>query len=322
MQRPSPTYILRRMICALVLVPIVPAGAIVVTTWVNEIVPLDKEGERCFDFCCSTFVVAASIAIWRWLIVWTLGRKVLTGLVSMIPFVQVVYAKPLWDAGCVLEDFLRMGQEQLGIAVWIWLMVWVWWGWERFGARTGMAGHALWRTRMNQGIRLVVASIGTLPFVVAVFFILWAVFDDLVGVPGRWLPCATFLVSAFVAVGAWLIVWRRRVEWSARVTKLTAGSAVLCIGVPVFATLGFDNVSGDIWEVCLIAAPVVGWGVWMAATMWIWPLRLPVGELPEEGPVCPKCRYMLKGLTHTRCPECGNEPTLDELWAANAVGSL
>jgi hypothetical protein len=321
-QRPSTTYILRRMICALVLVPIVPTSAIVVAVWATEIVPLTGGSHRCFDLCCSTFLVAASIVIWRWLIVWTLGRKVLTGLVSMIPFVQVIHAKPLWNAGCVLEDFLVIGQEQLGIALWVWLMVWVWWGWERFGAGRGIAGGTLWRTRMNQGIRLVVASIGTLPFVVAIFFILAAVLDDLVGVPGRWLPCATFLLSACVAVGAWLLIWRRRVEWSAKVTKLTAGSALLCIGLPVLATVGLDNVSSGIWEVCLNAAPVLGWGVWMAATMWIWPLRLPVGDLPEEGPVCPKCRYLLKGLTHTRCPECGDEPTLDELWAANAVGSV
>lgn len=34
----------------------------------------------------------------------------------------------------------------------------------------------------------------------------------------------------------------------------------------------------------------------------------------EAPPACPKCGYNLSGLTHCRCPECGTEYKLDELW--------
>ena len=33
---------------------------------------------------------------------------------------------------------------------------------------------------------------------------------------------------------------------------------------------------------------------------------------------CPTCGYNLTGLTATRCPECGKQCTLDELFAAQA----
>ncbi len=34
----------------------------------------------------------------------------------------------------------------------------------------------------------------------------------------------------------------------------------------------------------------------------------------NQPPICPECGYNLSGLTHCRCPECGTEYTLDQLW--------
>jgi hypothetical protein len=34
----------------------------------------------------------------------------------------------------------------------------------------------------------------------------------------------------------------------------------------------------------------------------------------DVGVHCPRCGYSLAGLTHARCPECGVELTLDDLW--------
>jgi len=36
-------------------------------------------------------------------------------------------------------------------------------------------------------------------------------------------------------------------------------------------------------------------------------------------PKCPKCGYNLSGLTHCRCPECGTEYRLDELWGTPVI---
>jgi len=41
----------------------------------------------------------------------------------------------------------------------------------------------------------------------------------------------------------------------------------------------------------------------------------------EAPPTCPKCGYNLSGLTQSRCPECGSEFRLDELWRTPVVGA-
>ena len=33
----------------------------------------------------------------------------------------------------------------------------------------------------------------------------------------------------------------------------------------------------------------------------------------QDGTFCPKCAYSLRGLPHTRCPECGHEATAEDL---------
>lgn len=34
----------------------------------------------------------------------------------------------------------------------------------------------------------------------------------------------------------------------------------------------------------------------------------------DKAPMCPQCGYNLSGLTQCRCPECGTEYRLEELW--------
>ena len=41
----------------------------------------------------------------------------------------------------------------------------------------------------------------------------------------------------------------------------------------------------------------------------------------REPPRCLGCGYNLSGLTHCRCPECGREHRLDELWRAHVFVS-
>lgn len=35
----------------------------------------------------------------------------------------------------------------------------------------------------------------------------------------------------------------------------------------------------------------------------------------DRPPHCPTCKYNMAGLTQCRCPECGTEYTLDQLWS-------
>ncbi len=309
----------RRLVCTLALVLIAPATAITA-----------GQAFRRFNFdetqvICATLsatVVACSILLWRRLVFWTRGRKILTALVGMVPFVQVVYARPLWNTGWIADEMLCIGQEHLGISLWIWLTVWVWWGPDRRGL--GRAKN-LWRRQMNRSdFRCVAASIGILPFAVGVHWVAAVVCYDLANpnLGYEWAILGGYPASLGCAVAAWLLIWRRQVEWNAAIRRRTLWNTLLLVGLPLALVLLGELMRINLWIGYLDWLPVFAFGLWMIRTMYIWPLRLPSGEQPEEGPLCPACGYLLKGLCHTRCPECGHEPTLDQLWVANAVCRL
>ncbi|MFQ5591291.1 MAG: hypothetical protein ACE5HE_09030 [Phycisphaerae bacterium] len=308
----------RRFVYALVLLPIVPAISIVGATALNERVlssPWDQF--RLVHLLLSVLWVGLSILIWRRAIIWTLGRKRLTALVSMIPFVQVVYGQPIWDAGCVSADILRMGQHQIGIGVWVWLAIWVWWGWEK---KTEMSTTDLEASMMNPSVvalpvvKRMVASIGSIPFLFGVFVIILIALDDLAGLSGSVGTASAYGLSSIVAAAVWITIWREYVVWSRRTEWLTiVGAALLLIG-PSAAQLAIKR-ADTFPEIALGALPVIGWGMWMAGTVSYWPMRPLVGDSTRDRfPRCLKCGYLLIGLRATRCPECGDEPTLDELW--------
>lgn len=315
--RVTPLGVLQRMVSALVLIPVVFATALIGSTWCEALLKAFGLDElRSFHLLFSVLMVVCSVVVWRSVIVWTLGRRTLTCVIGLIPFAQVIYGQPLWNAGCGTDDVLRVGQEQCSIGIWMWLMIWVWWGWERFDVGTKAHRAVVRRLRMTQNIKSVVASIGTLPFSVGAFFIIGSVFDDLIGVSRPQVFTLAYAFAAIVAVAAWLVVWWGRVGWTNEAAWRTFFSAVLLLLLPIAATYWADPFSGAA-ETTVMLLPVLGWGLWMASTMWIWPLDTAQTALSEEGPVCLKCGYLLKGLTKTRCPECGAEPTLDELWAAS-----
>jgi len=39
----------------------------------------------------------------------------------------------------------------------------------------------------------------------------------------------------------------------------------------------------------------------------------------DKPPTCPRCGYNLSGLSQCRCPECGAEYSLDQLWHAGIL---
>jgi hypothetical protein len=314
--------ILRRLVCALTLVPIVFATATATAACCQAYLVLPGFDElRWMHLFMPLLAVFCSILIWRSVIIWTLGRQALTAALAVVPFLQVVFGRPLWDAGCVTTDLLRIGQGQVGIALWIWLMIWVWWGWERFRRSTGQAGPLFGRLQMNRSVKLVVASIGTLPFGFGMFFIVGIALEDIIAVPSPYLWPLAYLTAATLAILAWLVIWRAKVQWTSTARWRTAASAVLLIGLPAGGTVLIDLVGSPL-DAILCVLPVVGWGFWMASTMWLWPLQVSGMPVSVDGPSCLRCGYLLKGLTRTRCPECGTEPTLDELWAATCADSL
>lgn len=317
--------IARRIVCALALVPIVPAVSVLGVNFIGHFFGFGAFDEvRCFHLIFSVLWVVTTIAIWRRVIVWTLGRKWLTALVNLIPFVQVVYGQPLWVAptgGCsnfrlLRDEMLRFGQHEVGIGIWIWLTVWIWWAWEKTHMMDGKVKRRATPLRMTPTAKRLVASIASIPFLLGSFFVVGEALRDFTGLtdPIR----ETLALSSVLAIAVWMLIWRRVVIWTRTVLLRTAGLAFVLFGLPIGGQFSFLHDDQGFVLVVLLVAPVVGWGVWMIATVTIWPITFSVDALGEWTPRCLRCGYLLTGLRSTRCPECGDEPTLDALWKVTA----
>jgi hypothetical protein len=121
----------------------------------------------------------------------------------------------------------------------------------------------------------------------------------------------------------WGLLWRSSVEWnSRRIVGAFAAAAILAIagtvlGILAEAALAF-NENGTFGAFFgSVFAPIA----WLIATVFLWrettqERRARVSSLSTKAIACPTCGYNLTGLTATRCPECGKQSTLDELFAA------
>ncbi len=58
----------------------------------------------------------------------------------------------------------------------------------------------------------------------------------------------------------------------------------------------------------------------VASLIWVNGYNKGWREARKAPPICPKCKYNLSGLSQCRCPECGTEFRLDELWRTPVVG--
>ena len=125
---------------------------------------------------------------------------------------------------------------------------------------------------------------------------------------------AGIVAWAFMGI-YWYLMWYRDVRWTnERVlrTVLAAGAAVAA-GIVIGGLVGMleEDVGAFVGSA---AAPLL----WLGATAFIW--REARGEVVSRGAdggtvVCPACDYNLAGLREARCPECGVQFTLDELFA-------
>ena len=263
---------------------------------------------------------AVSIFAWRTLVLWTLGRKVMTGVVALIPFAQVIYPYPLWStSGCFsfADTFLRFGQHSIDAGLWVWLTIWIWWGWEK-RAMTMDDTKARAVAGLSRTARRILASVGYVPLVLGVFMVVVLALERLFGPQtpnGQQLSMAYF-ATAWPALALWVMIWRRGPSRSAMPWSGILKSAGICIGLPILVVVVNQLLPEPIGE--LGAVPLMGWGVWMIWTAWTWPLPVEDVVLSATAPCCLRCGYLLNGLRWTRCPECGDEPTLDELWQATA----
>lgn len=132
---------------------------------------------------------------------------------------------------------------------------------------------------------------------------------------------ATDIMTAASFVPGWILIWHRRIRWTPKRWRLTC-LALLWSLVPAFL-LGMAIVA--VTPYALEAAAALGggiwWVAWMASTVLIWretPLERAqrLGAISKQAIACPACGYNMTGLRQARCPECGTEYTLDELFGS------
>jgi len=124
-------------------------------------------------------------------------------------------------------------------------------------------------------------------------------------------------IAAILAILIWSAIWKGKVHGSGSFFGQSVRKAGLCMGVPILVIACLPTTPWLPGTDFLFVVPFVGWGAWMVWTVCGWPIALADGE-ETAPPRCPNCGYSLTGLRWTRCPECGDEPTLDELWRATA----
>lgn len=321
---PPQISVTRRLVYAIALIPIVPATAAIGTILCSRHIPFSSfDEQRWFHLFFSILWVGLSVVVWRSLVIWTLGRVWLTALVSMVPFIQVVLAQPIWimpSSGCIdfSNELKRFGQHELGIGAWVWLIVWVWWGWERYTMKRTKQESSSRGGTLPGHARRAIMSIGSLPVVVGLIPIGGELLDDFTPLSNR--PALGATLCAFVGIVAvviWLLIWRRAVCWSRLVwfrTLLFAAPLILIPALLIYWSEALPSAT----EEYVFALPFLAWGSWMTATIRFWPMRYCAGASGEFVPTCIACSYPLTGLCATRCPECGDERTIDELWRANA----
>lgn len=125
-------------------------------------------------------------------------------------------------------------------------------------------------------------------------------------------------ISALLFVTAWLAIWRAQVTWNRWRRQLTFVSVLWSLGAGSIVGLALGMLANE--EVGLLFVGLVWFVSWIPSTALIWretarerAVRLravAVGTL-----ACPHCGYNLTGLHEARCPECGTQYTLNELFA-------
>ncbi|MBI1826156.1 MAG: hypothetical protein HY287_04185 [Planctomycetes bacterium] len=303
------------MMWTIALLPIVPAFAGISYTLANSVNWIGPQSSpRSIHGILAALWTLGFLLVWRSMIVWTIGRSALTCVISVVPFIQVLWAQPLWNVGCE-SDTLQFGQHNVCMGIYPWLAVWAWWSWERKAMKqdenTPKAG-----ARMPATAQCIVQSIGSIPFLFGVWLIVGLALHKTM-LSESWNITIALESAAIVDIVVWILIWRRVVQEWERVAFQVIFSALPMLLLPSLGPALLLPSTNSVFEAIVYAAPVMLWGIWMGGTVAFWTLRAdPVRT--STTPRCPQCSYLLTGLRATRCPECGNEPTLDELWAATA----
>ncbi len=300
------------------LVWIVPAVAIMASSILDDvgIEPPIHDWLFVVVFIGSSLLLGVFFLLWRRFVTWTVRRVAGTGGATALVLTHVLIWQPLWEAGCGAEDVLRLGQSCVMGGLWMVAAAYVWWGIAEavtYARRVTMPPYAV---RLIYGMALI-------PFIAGLFLIVGIAVDDLAPasfqVPGlardRLPIFVANLVCGSVIVVWWWAVWRRAVRMTAEQFRPSLALAAGYVLVAVLAV--FPKYPGS-WEHLAITLPMLLTGLWLVVTTWRWHPRTAeslrgLGDVKEKL-TCSACGYSLVGLREARCPECGRQSTLDELF--------
>jgi ssDNA-binding Zn-finger/Zn-ribbon topoisomerase 1 len=134
----------------------------------------------------------------------------------------------------------------------------------------------------------------------------------------------TDCIMAPIFAVAWIAVWVSVIKWNAgRLLGTAVGFVIACIlGVGYFHAMAWSGSFND--EFNYVLAYMFWMASWITATALLWRTTTRERAIMRADTyagivLCPNCRYNLKGLRQTKCPECGSDYTLDELLAAAAI---
>lgn len=285
------------------------AGVIAVTAGLPT--PIHDENFL-FAFLCSAALLAASFLLWRRFIAWTIGRYLGTAGTTAALLAHLLLWLPLWNAGCITDDLLRMSQSGAAAGLWVVATAFVWWG-------AGEAAlHGSVRT-MSLNARRLIYSFALIPFIPGLWGVVAIAVQQFLDDTEWIMAMLAHAACSLVIVAWWLIVWRASVFATPRSSGLTVLAALLFMTLSTCAALLLpiaERSAGALWLRTLwMTGPLMLTGVWFAVTPLLWPrstademlLKLDTATVV----VCGRCGYSLVGLSATRCPECGHEETLN-----------
>jgi hypothetical protein len=267
---------------------------------------------------CTAVVVGTSIGLWRRYVAWTWPRISATTANTVVLLGHAIIWLPLVDIGC-MADLLILGQCLTLIGVWLGVSAALWWGGRTGpGWREGKRSTKLTRCAVYPSVARLVGGMGLMPLLPGVYLVAWLLLDHFTGWPDPWLMLIIHALCALIALGGWLLLWRRQVRWTHRLIRDTAWSTAVLALVIVLAPPVCHVLNGDgAWA---FAVPLICLGLWLGVTAWWWRGGAAVGGLVEpqvlkERVRCPECDYSMVGLQEARCPECGQQYRLEELLA-------
>jgi hypothetical protein len=288
----------------------------------SNLPPALKEIRGAF-LVCSGLMVLAVLLLWRRYVRWSWPRAGGTASATLLMLAHAIVWAPLWPiSGCGRDEELRGGQSLASAGLWLAACAVIWWG-TLLLKPTRSFSFAANGIAMTPNAARLMAGAALLPLLPGLFFVLMLALEDLTPLGSLWAATLSMEFCALVAVGAWLLLWRRAVVWTRRIIVRTASLAAILLLSPAVYVLedaGWLPGHHEYWDVLWAVTPLFAWALWLAGTARVWrgaalgAALISGGALQIEAVArCPSCGYSLIGLHEVRCPECGWSATIDVL---------